>query len=78
MNGEPRTRDPRDWHPADGTMDGGMTIQFEKVHQVKYYDDDTGHGLTYCDRRIGPGDVCDPGPNECETCTHFIAMEKVR
>ncbi len=78
MNAEVKTRDPRDWHPEDGTGEGGMTIQLQQVHQVKYYDDDTGQGMTYCGLPIGPGHVCDPGPNECQSCTHFRAMEEVR
>lgn len=37
-------------------------------HEVLYYDDDTGYGLTGCRKTIGPWDVFLDGPVDCAEC----------
>ena len=43
------------------TLDGA-------VHDVKYYNDDTGYGETACGKLVGPWDVTLAGPFDCTKC----------
>ena len=43
------------------TLDGA-------VHDVKYYNDDTGYGETACGNLVGPWDVTLAGPFDCTKC----------
>lgn len=54
-----------------------MTITIESFeHALEYYSDDTGHGLTYCNVKIGPWNK---GPNQseiqCDECKAKVAAE---
>jgi len=50
-------------------MESLMTLQVdEKVHDVKVYNDDNGHGLTWCGIRVYPWSVTKAGSFSCKTC----------
>jgi hypothetical protein len=61
---------PKDWSPAleAELRESMMTVKRAKMHDVKYYDDDTGHGLTACGLRVGPWDVTWSGQFTCIRC----------
>lgn len=40
----------------------------DATHEIRAYDDDTGHGLTRCERPIGPWDVWLEGVVTCPEC----------
>lgn len=39
-----------------------------RTHDIKYYNDDNGHGLTYCGRRVYPWSVTKAGGFDCKAC----------
>jgi len=43
------------------TLDGA-------VHNVKYYNDDTGYGETACGKLVGPWEVTPAGAFDCKMC----------
>ena len=46
-----------------------MTVGLDgAVHDVKYYNDDTGYGETACGKLVGPWDVTLAGPFDCGSC----------
>jgi hypothetical protein len=53
-----------------------VRIKDEKgvIHQVLYYDDDTGHGETVCGTRVLPMHVGagDEDPLGCEWCQNVV------
>lgn len=51
-------------------MESLMTLQLsEKIHDVRYYNDDNGHGLTACGIRVYPWSVTKCGKVTCKRCT---------
>lgn len=65
---------PKDWSPKE--FDSMMTLEpvekagkkAGKVHDVKYYNDDNGHGLTACGLRVYPWTVTHAGLFTCKKC----------
>jgi hypothetical protein len=50
-------------------MESMMTLQVrKKIHDVRYYNDDNGHGLTACGVRVYPWSVTKAGPVTCKKC----------
>lgn len=46
-----------------------MTYQVNaEIHDVKLYNDDTGHGQTWCGIRVSPWHVTAAGPVTCKKC----------
>jgi hypothetical protein len=46
-----------------------MTVKLDgDIHNVKYYNDDTGYGETTCGKMVGPWDVTICGKFDCKTC----------
>lgn len=46
-----------------------MVVTLEgAAHDVRYYNDDTGHGETACGKMVGPWDVTICGEFDCKPC----------
>lgn len=61
---------PKEWSPKefDSLMTLGDGNKAGKVHDVKYYNDDNGRGLTACGLKVYPFTVTCSGLFTCKKC----------
>lgn len=58
-------------------MEETLVVWEGTAHEVLLYNEDNGHGLTRCEKRIGPQDAFDSGTVTCRECLRKVAAGNV-